>query len=168
MNVRRLVATAVISGVSVLALAPTMAHAETSGPEVKFWAEGHLKPGATIDLYAACGENKNGKPVEEAHVSAPYDIDVVLSPLADRGYLGGEYVVPANWTKSTMSFHLTCDNMATGDITIKAQVIKPRGPAQTGGDPARPTDLLPVGLATLTLAGAGAGAVVVRRARARA
>lgn len=112
------IAAVLLGGTALLGLAPAMAHADTSGPGVKFWTEGALKAGQTIDVYADCGTNKNGVAVTEATVTGPAGMRATLTPLADRGYLGGEIVVPTGFTATSGAFALSCGNAATGSLTV--------------------------------------------------
>jgi hypothetical protein len=176
------IAAVLLGGTALLGLAPALAHADTSGPGVKFWTEGALKAGRTIDVYADCGYNKNGVAVSAATVTGPGGMKAALSPLADRGYLGGEITVPAGFTATSATFKLACDNAATGSLTVTstsktvnasaAQVAtKPKGAAATGELAASPSQgtgagswALGLGVGVLALGSVGTGVALRKRA----
>ncbi len=169
----RRTALALVAGAALVALAPAAAHAasgtptetgKTSGKDIVFFTKGKLAPGGEIDFFADCGRNKNGIVVTQATVEGPAGMKTTLTPAADRPYLYHSVVVPKSYTAKTATFKLTCDNMATGTVTVgQAQIAaKPKGGARTGGEPmaAAPTDKatdnqagLFAGLGALGLAG---------------
>ena len=179
-------AAALFGGALFAVAAPAHAADSTSGPGITFFTQGTLKPGATIDIYAECGYNKNGKAVTGASVTGFNGRTTELSPMASGGYLGGQMTVPANYTHSTAVLKLTCDNMGTGTTTVRATAAKaapapkpanapvktmPKGAPQTGGGPADSAGLSSehlalAGVGVVGLAGAGAFALR-RRAESR-
>lgn len=92
--------------------APT---ASTSGPEIHFWTSGKAVAGATLDVYADCGTNKNGGAVTTAEVSG--SATSVLSPMADGPHLYGPVTLPADFAGSGV-LYLTCDNAATATTIL--------------------------------------------------
>jgi len=145
--------------------APAHAADSTSGPGITFFTQGTLKPGATIDIYAECGYNKNGKAVTGASVTGFNGRTTELSPMASGGYLGGQMTVPANYTHSTAVLKLTCDNMGTGTTTVRATAAK-AAPAPTAAagaaSPSASKILAEKGIAAGDVAGSGRGGRVTK------
>lgn len=108
-------AQAVIQTKTTTKAAAQVAEGSTSGPDIHFWTSGKVAPGAEIDVYADCGENKNGKAVTQATVGGV--ATTVLTPLADAPYLGGTVLLPHDFV-SPSSLSLTCDNMATATTIL--------------------------------------------------
>jgi acetaldehyde dehydrogenase (acetylating) len=86
----------------------------TSGPEIHFWTLGEAKAGATIDVFAECGLNKNGIVVTTAEVGGV--AKTTLTPQADGPYLIGEVTLAADFAGPS-ALSLTCDNQATATTT---------------------------------------------------
>lgn len=74
---------------------------------VKVWAEGRMRPGATLGVFAQAGVDRKGAPVTRATVVGPRGMKATLTPLADAPWLGGTITVPKNlqgsWIRLTMT-----------------------------------------------------------------